>query len=123
MKCFLSTILLICVFQVGLAQKTIKQIQVFEGFLSHGFEESAFYELKDSSVFQPVWMEFDYSAIPDSISSQIFNNENLVFIKVEGKRMEGGGFGHLGAADSQITVSRIIEVDTTMNFKAFVNYK
>ena len=82
-----------------------------EGYLSFGFEESAF---RPCGVDEQWWVEESSRSIElieayrDVVGSQ--QDYVRVYARLIGSRSEAGSYGHLGAYDRIFTVSRIVDM-------------
>lgn len=84
-------------------------IEQFQGVLRTGFETSHFYMLDGSG---PAWFDAIESA-SNELQKYLVEREGrgsgvMVVATFEGYREDGGGFGHLGAFNSRIVVTRIV---------------
>ncbi|MEO1053356.1 MAG: hypothetical protein AAFX87_22170 [Bacteroidota bacterium] len=103
-------------------QTIIEEEVICEGFFEMGWESSAFYEKTwDNKVLAAVWLNFDDSFQWTDSLTNLFNKGG--FIKVEGIKRTGGNFGHLGGSDSELVVTRLISIDTTMTIEKFFEEK
>jgi hypothetical protein len=84
-----------------------------EGYLSFGFEESAF---RPCGVDEIWWVDESSPSIELSETYQATVDSELEYVRVYarliGAQSEIGSFGHLGAYDRTFTVSRIVDMRT-----------
>jgi len=67
-------------------QEISEDTVVTEGFYPHGWESSAFYEIRDSNVYKPFWMTFhEPIETNDSLLNNLTSVSHLkpIYIKVE----------------------------------------
>jgi hypothetical protein len=96
-----------------------------EGYYVAGFEKSSFYEKNEDKIGKPMWLIFDENILlSDSLKMIIGNSSDGIFLKVTGRKETGGNYGHLGGADSMITVTEISYIDPKNTLiKYFENIK
>ena len=100
------------------AQKMTEEKVKCEGFYTIGWETSTFNRKRsDDVILSHMWLSFADSVSLNGRLGTGFTIEG--FMSVEGIRKTGGSFGHLGSADSQIVVTRILWVDTTFTLNDF----
>ncbi len=117
-KHFTLTIAILMTSIMASAQTDTMQ-KTFEGYYQVRWESSAFFEQKEDKIHEPVWLEFNGSfQRTDSLANLLTGTilRKGVFIRFEGKKTTGGNFGHLGASEDLVTVSRILFIDTTKTF-------
>ena len=124
---FIFLIILIRIINLNGQEHKIDSIQL-EGYYMHGWENSAFYEIKNNKVYKPIWLLLaDSCNSSDSLLTLIYLTEGnkgiYLYLKVIGNLKTGGNYGHLGAADSEIIVSKIIKVDTTKTMAKYFKDK
>ncbi|MEC4005531.1 hypothetical protein OX283_012750 [Flavobacterium sp. SUN052] len=101
------------------------EIILAEGFYSNGWENSTFYEIKGNKIIDFSWLEFDKSIKFLSSTEKIIFEDNLdgVYIKFYGRRKTGKYYGHLGIAKSLVTVTEILEIDSSKTLSIFSSLK
>jgi hypothetical protein len=99
-------------------EKTV--LNNLEGFYSFGFENSNFMQMdfENCILISECWTEFapnlTYKGKLFDLS-QIENFDN-VYLKVNAEFFTGKSYGHLGAWQSKIIVTEIVEIDINRNF-------
>lgn len=87
---------------------------VLEGYYMRGWESQAFYPLDRGKVYKPYWLSShpDYP-INDSLWDIVYLHSNYegIYLQVEGILKSEGGYGHMGGAEKEIVVIRILRFD------------
>lgn len=100
-------------------EKTI--VTNFEGIYTHGWEHSNFMQIdfENCILISEIWTEFApnliYKGKPFDYSQ--IENLNDVYLKVNAELFTGKSYGHLGASESKIIITEILEIDTNRNFE------
>jgi len=105
-------------------QDTTEQFVTTEGFYGKGWEYSGFMEIQNNKVFKTGWLKFNDSLIiPDSIRNLLAEipNRTHIYLKIEAIKRSSGHYGHLGGADVEFEVIRIIEIDTSYTISEFLS--
>lgn len=108
---------------IGMTDRAFLKVETLEGFYSRSWENSSFNQIRNKNVYIALWTEFDKDL--ENISSIDFDEISStklsqgIYLKVEGSKIGGGNHGHLGASDSLLTITKIIEIDTTRTFYKF----
>ncbi len=103
--------------------KSSYPIEILEGFYVRSWENSSFYQIRNKKVYKSIWTNFEEGF--ENTSSININNirpnklNKGIYLKVEGTKIGDGNYGHLGASDSLLTITKIIEIDTTVSFSDF----
>ena len=119
MKINLLKVVFLSIVQFSVGQNNYEIITV-EGYYSHEWEQSFFYEKKDDSIKKPIWLEFDSSVDLSDSLSKVFNSNEPIFIKVFGKKFINGNYGHLGISKSLLVVTEIILIDPKKTLNNFL---
>jgi len=96
--------------------------KVYEGYYKTSFENSSFYEKNDDKIIRRSWLEFDKSIhLTDSLKVVLRQSaaKNGIYMKVVGVLKTNGSFGHLGGSTSEITVFKILTIDSTDTLEDF----
>ncbi len=103
---------------------TCLNVETLEGFYIRSWENSSFNQIRSNNVYRAFWTEFDKdlenlsSVNIEDISSMKLSKG--IYLKVEGTKLDDGNHGHLGASDSLLTITKIIEIDTTRTIDTFL---
>jgi hypothetical protein len=95
-----------------------------EGFYSSGWEYSNFREIdfQNCLLVEEHWTRFDpnftYNGKRVSIDSIIGTEDT--YMKVNAVQKKGKSLGHLGAWASEIRITEILEIDSTLNFNRYI---
>ena len=110
-----------------MTDSAFQEVETMEGFYSKSWENSSFNQIRNKNVCRALWTEFNEDV--ENIGSIDFDEINStklsqgVYLKVEGSKIGGGNHGHLGASDSLLTITKIIEIDTTRTIEDFLKKK
>ena len=124
-KSFYTFLIIVVVsISIGMTIKSNPRVEIIEGFYKYSWENSSFNQIRNKKVYKNLWAEFDkdFQNI-SSINFKKISKEKLsngVYLKVEGIKTGGGNYGHLGASDSLLTITKIIEIDTTQTINDFL---
>jgi len=98
-------------------------LEVFAGYYRQAFEQSDFYPESGGGPYwltadEPLWSEIQRYYVPgpgrrSAVTARVI---------VEGRLATGGGYGHLGAYQSELTAERLLEIEPigTEEFDAWV---
>lgn len=88
-----------------------------EGYYSGGFEHSNFNVLENDALLNNrMWVWFGDSLYNTPFYDFFSNKHALhhgVYMKIQGNKRWGKRYGHMGAGDSEIVITKIIALDTT----------
>jgi hypothetical protein len=95
-----------------------------EGFYSSGWEYSNFREMdfQNCLLVEEHWTKFnpnlEYKG--ESINYNKNFGSDSVYMKVNAIQKKGKSLGHLGSWTSEITITEILEIDSTRNFNRYI---